>query len=517
MANASTGQHGAAGAATEWPSPARPALATAIRALMTVAGALVIVALPLVANAANSLLGMLTLAALVIPCALFSPAMLVTAFFCGFIFQNTVVAMLSDWVASKAEFDMMRAYNFFTVCLAWVTVAGQLLAGRLPCPPGLVPILKASVAALAVIGLYFVLGFALYGTLAVINLRNIATPLLLFQVCVVLFAGVPLRLGPELSLVGLLLLFCGYAEFLFRGDWLALTNGETYWSFATGPNWATLALDKQARDTGLVVGSLLDTFRITLFNSPLFADLDIVMLRLFGPNMHAISYAYCLAFFSLFTLYRGRLLQALAFLVLLVLASAKGPVLVFLLAGMSWIVFQLFGSRIALWLHLLVLAVYAVSGVILGLRIGDFHVLGLMAGLHDFVTNPLGRGIGAGGNLSPLFFTINWYEAQAVGRTPFPVESSVGTLLYQMGIAAFLVIGVYAWIAWRLLDLARFTRNALHAAFAFALMALIVNGLFQEEAYFSPLALAVYMALAGVMLGAGVRTGAIGDPQFTVK
>ncbi len=517
MANASIRQDRPERATPGHESAARPAMAMAIRALMTVACALAIVALPLIANAASTMLGMLVLAALVIPCALLSPATLVTTFFCGFIFQNTIVGMLMDWVTSKAEFDMMRAYNFFTVCLAWATIAARLLSGRLPCPPALMVFLKATVSALAVIGLYFVLGFALYGTLAIVNLRNIATPLLLFQICVVLFATVPLRLGPELSLVGLLLLFCGYAEFLFRSDWLALTNGVTYWNLATGPNWATLALDKQARETGLVASGLLDTFHITLFNSPLFADLGIMMLRMFGPNMHAISFAYCLAFFSLFTLYRGRFLQALAFFVLLILASAKGPVLVFLLAGMSWIVFQLFGSRIALTLHAMVLAVYAASGVVLGLSIGDFHVLGLMAGIADFVTNPLGRGIGAGGNLSPLFFTINWYEAQAVGRTPFPVESSVGVLLYQMGVAAFLVIGVYAWIALRLLALARWTRNALHASFAFALMALIVNGLFQEEAYFAPLALSIYMALTGMMLGAGVRTGAIGNPDFTVK
>ena len=247
MANAFIRPDGPERAALDQESPAKPALAIAIRALMTVACALLIVALPLVANATDTMLGMLMLAALVIPCALLSPATLVTTFFCGFIFQNTIVSMLSDWVSTKAEFDMMRAYNFFTVCLAWATVAVQLLAGRLPCPPGLLPFLKATVATLAVIGLYFVLGFALYGTLAVVNLRNIATPLLLFQICVVLFAGVPLRLGPELSLAGLLLLFCGYAEFLFRSDWLTLTNGMTYWNFAVGPNWTTLALDKQAR------------------------------------------------------------------------------------------------------------------------------------------------------------------------------------------------------------------------------------------------------------------------------
>ncbi len=135
MANVSIRHDGPQRAAGTAPETDRPLLETAIRALATVAGALFIVALPLVANAAHSALGLLTLAALVIPCALLSPATLVATIFCGFIFQNTIVSMLTDWVATKAEFDMMRAYNFFTVCIAWATVAFQFLAGRLPGQP----------------------------------------------------------------------------------------------------------------------------------------------------------------------------------------------------------------------------------------------------------------------------------------------------------------------------------------------------------------------------------------------
>ena len=36
---------------------------------------------------------------------------------------------------------------------------------------------------------------------------------------------------------------------------------------------------------------------------------------------------------------------------------------------------------------------------------------------------------------------------------------------------------------------------------------MIANGLFQEEAYFSPLALALFLALAGMILGAALRAG----------
>jgi hypothetical protein len=167
--------------------------------------------------------------------------------------------------------------------------------------------------------------------------------------------------------------------------------------------------------------------------------------------------------------------------------------------------------RLALAGYAVLLVVYALVGFLTGQRIGDFHVLGLVAGLQEFAANPLGHGIGAGGNLSPLFSTINWQQAQAAGRTPFPVESSIGVLIYQMGISALVVIGFYASVAIGLLRLAELTRNSLQAATAFALLTIIANALFQEEALFAPLALSPLLALAGMMLGAGIRSGMVID------
>ena len=40
-----------------------------------------------------------------------------------------------------------------------------------------------------------------------------------------------------------------------------------------------------------------------------------------------------------------------------------------------------------------------------------------------------------------------------------------------------------------------------------SLKALFATGLFQEEAYFAPLALGLFMALAGMIIGASARTG----------
>jgi hypothetical protein len=302
-------------------------------------------------------------------------------------------------------------------------------------------------------------------------------------------------------------LLCGFAEFFWREEWLTFTNGYSYWERSAGPNYVTMAYDKRLAETGIVATGLLDGFRITLFNTPLLADFGIEMLRLFGPNMHAISFAYALCFLSIFALYRGRLALAAGLFVVLVLTSAKGPLIVFLLVAASWLNFRLFGAKFAFLCHAVVLAIYAAAGIVLGFRLGDYHVIGLMGGLHEFLVNPIGGGIGAGGNLSSEFSKIDWPAAQAAGRTPFAVESAVGVLFSQIGVFALAVIGSYAWIAWRVLLIARETGNDLHAAAAFALATMVVTGLFQEEAYFAPLALAMFMALAGMIVGAAGRTG----------
>ncbi|MEW9837196.1 hypothetical protein [Mesorhizobium marinum] len=269
----------------------------------------------------------------------------------------------------------------------------------------------------------------------------------------------------------------------------------------------TMDYDKKLAETGIVATGLLDSFRISLFNTPLLGDHDLEVMRMFGPNMHAISFAYALCFLCIFALYRGNLALATALFAFLVLASAKGPLILFLLVGASWLNFRLFGAKFALACHALVMLVYAAVGIAVGLSIGDYHVLGLMGGMHEFVVNPVGRGIGAGGNLSADFDKIVWTVAQAAGRTPFAVESAVGVLFSQIGVFAAAVIGAYVWIACRIFRIALMTGNDLHAAAAFALLTMVATGLFQEEAYFAPLALAVFIALAGMIIGAAARCG----------
>lgn len=481
-----------------------PAMADGLVALVLAA---LLTATPILVHLLHPAMGILCGLLLFGLCAWFMPPVAVTAVFFALVFQNLFVSLIIDAIHTKEELDVIRGYNFLMLATCWVAAWARYLAAWEARERALDPFVRLSVVIFAVFGVYFLLGFALYGMTAIIYLRNVVTPMLLFHICMLTFQRFPVRPGVALTVIAGLVALCGLIEFFERQVWLDWTNGLHYWEQSSRPNFETLAFDKAYRETGRVPTGMLDGFRIDLFNSPLLADLGIEVMRLFGPNMHAISYAYALCFFCVFALYRGRWIMGGALFVLLVLANAKGPILIFLIVGASFATMRLFGTRMALAANMLMLAGYAVLGVLVGLSIGDYHVLGLMGGIHAFFGNPVGLGIGAGGNLSSEFANLDWPTAQALGRTPFAVESAVGVLLYQIGVFAFLLIGAYVWIASRVLVIARTTGNALHAAAAFALLSVAVTGLFQEEAYFAPLALGMFMGLAGMIVGAAARTG----------
>jgi hypothetical protein len=122
------------------------------------------------------------------------------------------------------------------------------------------------------------------------------------------------------------------------------------------------------------------------------------------------------------------------------------------------------------------------------------------------MSNPIGRGIGVGGNLSMEMSTIDWSKSQHLGHTDVAVESSVGVLLYQMGIFAVVVFVALAWIAVRLWRVYLVNGERLYAAASFSVLTVLANGVFQEEAIFAPLAHGIVLAFAGLLLGRAYRT-----------
>ena len=305
--------------------------------------------------------------------------------------------------------------------------------------------------------------------------------------------------------ITVIVIVMGYIEALDRKLWLDLTNGWTLWDFTTTSERMGLEWDKMAKLTGQVAVGILDRMKVSFLNTPLLGDSSFVILRMNGPNIHSISYSYILNILALLMIFTGRPLWFLPLFPLMLLASAKGALIMLFLSSCGLVARKLFGAGIALSGLMVVLVVYFFAGIVVGLKIGDFHVLGFMGGIFDFLANPIGRGLGDGGNFTTDFATLDWSAYQHAGRTPFAIESAVAVMLRQMGVATFVLLGCYFWIAYQTFKMSLVSRVNLHTVLSFALMINLVNGVFQEEALFAPLALGTIMALNGHVLGSFQR------------
>jgi hypothetical protein len=418
------------------------------------------------------------------------------------LFQTMFVAMASPSAAQYADLDPMKAYNFITTIGLWLTTMGRLAIERDRASRFVRRMIVATTAILALAGIFFVLGLPIDSRGASIYLRNIGLPILLFQTCLVVSSRCPLAMRETAALLLALMVACGYFELLAIRSWLDFTHGWTYWDLASAGRRQTLEFDREARASGMVIGDTIDLMSSSLFNTNLLGDLHIKVVRLQGPNFHPISFGYALAIFSAFVAVHGRLLLPLAAVPLLLVIGAKGALaLLFLSLAFCFVSRFYRGALLPAGLGA-ALALYAGFAFVTGLQSGDFHVLGLIGGIDGFLANPAGHTLGEGGNLSTNFAGIDWSKYQHEGATDVAVESAAGVLLYQMGVAGIAVIAIYLWLArtaWRLFGALGAPALALTVA---SIAIILVNGLFQEEAWFAPLALGLVLAFAGLTFGA---------------
>jgi hypothetical protein len=420
----------------------------------------------------------------------------------SYLFQTMFVSMASPYVTQYADLDPMKAYNFVTTVGFWLTLMTRLAIGRIRASPFVWRMMAATTAILALAAIFFLLGLPLDSRGATIYLRNIGLPIILFQICLLVASRCELAMRETVALLLALMVACGYFELLAIQSWLDVTSGWTYWDLASTATRQGLNADRDARASGIVIAGAVDSLTTNLFNSALLDDLHLKVVRLQGPNFHPISFGYALAILSAFVAVHGRRLLPLAAAPLLLIVGAKGAIALLLLS-LTFCLVSRFHQGVLLPAGLaLALALYAAFAYYQGLRIGDFHVLGLIGGVNGFLSNPAGHTLGAGGNLSTNFAGIDWSKYQHAGATDIAVESAAGVLLYQMGVAAIAVVAIYLWLAraaWRLFKALRAPALALTAA---SIAIMLVNGLFQEEAWFAPLALGLVLAFAGLTFGA---------------
>src|SRR5262249_10307004 len=143
----------------------------------------------------------------------------------------------------------------------------------------------------------------------------------------------------------------------------------------------------ELRERGFVVRDYRDMLRTEFLNSPLFSDWQIVVNRLVGPNFHSISFAYALAFLALVLFATGCWCIALFVVHLLLIIGSNGAFVYMVLVSSVCFLPVMLRRRKVLFIYVGVLLIYAASGIVVGMRIEDYHVLGFLGGLKGFLNN----------------------------------------------------------------------------------------------------------------------------------
>lgn len=431
----------------------------------------------------------------------------------AFLFQNWFIAASASWVTDLALFDAMRAINFVVLMAAYGCFTLAVLLNRTLVPPQVLRWIIGGWIVVGLIVLYVGLG-AVRGSPrdAILYLRNILTPIACFQIALICGARFRHNLVPAVTIATLIIIAYGYGELLFTTDFLALFGGDKYIALRMKDDILHGIYDRMLADTGFVLRGIEDFMTVPLFNITGSSDDAIRIFRLSGPNFHPISYGYALAILTAWLfVHRVRWVVLLALPVMIAVGS-KGALAVLTMVLLSLLVVRVFKPASARLVIVSILLLYLAGTLVLGLRGGDYHVLGLISGLREFVTGPWGHGIGEGGVTSSIGLSIDWESAQENGFTSIPVESTVGVLLYQMGVAAFavfalvLAIGHRSWKAFTIYRRPEFLFGAV------ATWTITVNAFFQEEAYFAPLALGTALILIGTTLGAHLAEEPHEDP-----
>ncbi len=474
--------------------------------LATIALAAAVTGVPVALHLAGAAAGIATCVVLALLVATFAAPAVPIALIFSYLFQNLFVALVSPAIGDIDQFNAIRAYNFILTAVTWIVVAWTFWTARASFDRRFRALMDVTTVALVAIGIYFVVGLAANPSGAIIYLRNIVAPFLLLQIFAVVAYRHRISMSSAFIAIASVTLLYGYLELFTHDSLLRLVNGDTYINWRTKESYDAGVWLKELHETGRVMRSYLDTLEIDFLNTPLFRGLGLSIYRIIGPNFHFISYAYALAFFSVVLAALGRWWYVIVALPMLLVVGSKGALIVTVLVTSAIAALPYLRGRAPLWIFMAVLAIYAAAGIMTGIQVQDYHVIGFVGGVIGLMNNPIGRGIGVGGNLAVDAATIDWSRSQQLGQIDPVVESAVGVLFYQMGIFAVVLLAVLVWLAVKLWGLYMGSRDRLFAAGAFSLLTVTVNGIFQEEALFSPLAIGVVVALAGLLLGRAYRT-----------
>ncbi|HBH7894982.1 TPA: hypothetical protein KDX54_004468 [Vibrio vulnificus] len=211
---------------------------------------------------------------------------------------------------------------------------------------------------------------------------------------------------------------------------------------------------------------------------------DLVVYRPTGPTGSTISYAYVLMSLPLlFPIYKFRFYVSIliSFLLCLILGSKGGVINIIMLSVFLFILKFTSKKKNVYTLAVLMPCLLSFVQVITG----DNHGLGLAFGFGNLLSEPLGHGLGFGGNLSGEYFN----QSDDGRSLVYGSESIFGVYMTQVGFPFFIQLGlVLSIITSSVKD-----KNTL--IFSVVCMQIVFLGLAQEEAW------STYSSIPFILLG----------------
>ena len=310
----------------------------------------------------------------------------------AYLFQNTFVALVSPHIATLDEFNTIRAYNFVLTATVWLVLFSGYWLERGSMHKRMRVLIDVTTGVLVLIGFYFTLGLAASAESAATYLRNIAAPILLFQIFALIAYRYPVPFIKPLVIVAVITAAYGFGELFAQQHLFSLINGDAYIELRVRQDHEAGVWVREMQETGRVMRNYLDTMTIDFFNTPLFTDLGLRFNRLLGPNFHSISYAYALSFLAMILTATGHWWWLVLLLPLLVIVGSKGAIIA-LLGTLAFVVLATYvrAFRNIGW-YFATLVVYAAAGIVFGIRAQDYHVIGFIGGLRGFLSKSSGSG-----------------------------------------------------------------------------------------------------------------------------
>ncbi|WP_420002489.1 hypothetical protein [Arenibacterium sp. LLYu02] len=421
-------------------------------------------------------LGPISFAALLLVCIplfVVNPAINLIVLMLALTFQSVLISIVSPFFEGRADLSLVQGLHF-SIILATALV-GVLTIGfnrKLRRDIGWDRLFFILWLIMLVNLFYLAYGVAKNGSVsAVIYFRN--TTSVLLMVIIGWYLGAKLSRDNFLTVISAVLtaaVIYGLFEFFMTRSLYSLINADSFFRLKYEGRYDISGLE-----------DVLEFAKRPFLNLAVLEEIGLTTFRLSGPNMHAISYAYICSFaLVFFAINKAYVRMALSFFILLAI-QAKGPLFVIVLAFIGLVLTRKktsFGWPVYFGLNV----VYSVAAFIIGTATRDFHVIGLMGGVLGFLRNPFGYGLGAGGNLAREEFS--WSDAQNAGAAAFGVESAVGVLLYQVGIATFIFLFFYFRLSiWSENRMRSIPEISAYRIMPLMGIAIVFNGLFQEEAY----------------------------------